>query len=502
MAYLQMQGISKSFGQLQANSEVDLSVERGEIHGLMGENGAGKSTLMSILYGLLPPDSGTIAIDGRPLTFSGPLDAIAAGIGMVHQGFKLFNGLRAWENLVYHKEPTNGPLIAVTAAKDALRSLGRHYDMPVDPDAVVGELPIGVRQRLEILKALYRDARMLILDEPTAVLTPQERDNLFAALRRLADRGISIILVTHKIPEVMAIADRVTVLRDGRAVARLVTRESSQAEIVRAMTGRDVASIASEKRIDPDAAAVLSVSGLFVSQGGRTLVDNVSFQVRAGEIVGLAGIAGNGQSELISAICGLTLCSGQVRIAGQDVSRLSVACRRAAGFAYVPEDRHATGTAPGGSIVDNIVFGKHRKPAFSRLGLLRTAEMRRHAEALIARFGVKVENPAGPIGSLSGGNMQKVIVARELEVVAPLIIAEQPTRGVDIGAIEFIHSTLLQERGRNRAVLIVSSELSELLALSDRILVMYRGRIVAELYGQAMNEMEVGRWMTGVGAAN
>lgn len=496
MALLQMKGISKRFGDLVANDGIDLSVNSGEIHAVMGENGAGKSTLMNILYGLLKPDAGEIRIDGKAMDFSSPLGAIAAGVGMVHQTFRQFPDLTVWENLVFQNEPGNGPFVSAGAARDFVRKLGAKHGLEIDPDSRVRDLAVGIRQRLEILKALSRQAKILILDEPTAVLTPQERDSLFTAMRHLASQGMALIIVTHKIPEVIAVTDEITVMRDGRVTGTLTTRETSEAEIIRAMVGRNVPPTVATK-VTSTAQPMLSVRNLSVRKGTVAVVNDVSFDVRPGEIVGIAGVSGNGQPQLVSAVTGLEASTGEITIAGRDVSRLSIADRRAIGMSYVPEDRHLTGTAPAASIAENIAFGMHRSAAASNRGFLRKEAMRARARTLIEKFKVKAASEEVPVGSLSGGNMQKVVMAREIEHGAPLIIIEEPTRGVDVGAIEFIHKTLIAERDRGRAILVVSSDLTELLALSDRILVMFEGRIDATLTGSDMNESTIGRWMMG-----
>jgi simple sugar transport system ATP-binding protein len=502
VAFLEMRGIVRRYPGVLANDRVDLSVEAGEIHAVMGENGAGKSTLMGILYGLVQPDEGEIAIAGKPCRFRTPIDAIAAGLGMVHQAFKLFDSLTVWENVVYRDEPRRGPFIDRRAARARVAELARHFDLPVDPDARVGALPVGVKQRIEILKALYRDARILILDEPTAVLTPRERDGLFAVMRSLAADGRTILFVTHKIHEVMAVTDRITVLRDGRVAARMATADTDPQAIIRAMTGRNVV-LKVDKGPSEPGRPLLQVDGLSVSAPGRLAVDSVSFAVRAGEILGIAGVAGNGQTELIEAVAGLRAAdAGTVLVDGRDVTAAGVAGRRAAGIAYVPEDRAHTGTALRASATDTLSMGFHRRPPLSRRGVLDRAAMRRRARDLIARFGVKIPGEDTVVGTLSGGNLQKVVVARELDHHAPVLIAEQPTRGVDVGAIEFIHGQLVAERDKGRAVLLVSAELTEILALSDRVLVMYEGRVIAEVSGADATETSLGLLMAGVvGAA-
>lgn len=497
---LEARGIVKRYGSLLANDAIDLAVDPGEIHAVMDENGAGKSTLMSILYGMQPPDAGEILRDGRVVHFRSAADAISHGMGMVHQAFHLFASLAVWENVVYGHEPRRGQLIDRPGAHKAVTDLAERYRLAVDPDAVVERLSVGVRQRIEILKALYREARILILDEPTAVLTPPERDGLFAVMRHLAADGRSILFVTHKLHEVMAISDRVTVLCDGRVVARMATRDTSPREIVRAMTGRSLAPPPARAPAAPGA-VLLDVRGLTVRAPGRPPpVDRATLQVRAGEIVGVAGVAGNGQEELVAALVGLCRPdAGQVILNGRDVTLADVAGHRTAGLAYIPEDRAAVGTAPAGSAADNLAMGFHRRPPLARGRLLDTGAMRIWARRLIARFDIRIADERHAAGTLSGGNLQKLVVARELAHAAPVLIAEQPTRGVDVGATEFIHAQLAAERAAGRAVLLVSAELSEILALSDRILVMFEGRLLAELPAADADAETVGALMAGRG---
>ena len=422
---------------------------------------------------------------------------------MVHQAFKLFDSLTVWENVVFGAEPRRGLFIDRRAARAQVEALAEVNGLRVNPDAIVGSLSVGVRQRIEILKALYRRARVLILDEPTAVLTPQERDGLFAVMRRLAGEGRTILFVTHKLHEAMAIADRVTVLRDARVVARMRTSQTTEGEIARAMTGRNV-----DLQISRGGAAagapLLEVEGLtVVGAGARLLVEDATFEVRAAEIVGLAGVAGNGQTELVEALTGLRVPDkGGVRVAGATVTARDVAAHRHAGLAYIPEDRVAVGAALGADATDNLAMGFHRAAPLSRRGVLNVAAMAKRARELIAKFNVKIANERARAGSLSGGNLQKLVVARELSHEAPVLIAEQPTRGVDIGAIEFIHGQLIAERDKGRAVLLVSAELTEILGLSDRILVMYEGRIVADMPRSQASEEKLGLLMAGRTAAS
>jgi len=497
MAYLEMIDIVKRYPGVLANDHVDLAVERGEIHAVMGENGAGKSTLMSILYGLQSPDEGYIRFKGTTLLLQSPLDAIAQGIGMVHQAFKLFESLSVWENIVYRREPRRGIFVDGARARREVEELARRHGLPIDPQARVASLPVGVRQRLEILKALYRDAQVLILDEPTAVLTPAEVTTLFTVMKSLAAAGCTILLVTHKLNEVMAVSDRITVLRNGRVAERLVTAATNPAQIVRAMTGQQI-TLPSAKRPREPGAVLLEAHALVVEQQGRRVVDGVSLQIRGGEIVGIAGVAGNGQSELIEALMGLTaVAQGFVRVAGRDLTRGSVTERRAGGLSYIAEDRARTASAATASAIDNLAMGFHRAPPLARRGLLRPAAMRDWARGLIDRFDIKIASPETAVGTLSGGNLQKIVTARELAHNSPVLIAEQPTRGVDVGAIAFIHGELLKERERGHGILLVSAELSEILELADRILVMYEGRIVAEFARAAADERTLGLYMAG-----
>ncbi|QIK62815.1 ABC transporter ATP-binding protein [Leucobacter viscericola] len=497
-AEVSMRGITKRFPGVLANDSVDFEVESGEIHALMGENGAGKSILMSILAGVYQPEEGEILIRGERQTLASPLDAINVGIGMVFQSFKLFPSLTIAENVVFRREPTKRGLIDRAAANRKVAEIAEQYGLAVDPAARVDSVPVGVLQRVEIIKALYREARVLILDEPTAVLTPQETDRLFDVLRALKADGRTIILITHKLNEVMAISDRVTVLRDGRNVAQLVTADSSPEEITRHMTGRHV-DLTTPPPAQQPGQVVLDARELTVpGSGERNAVAEASLTVRSGEIVGIAGVAGNGQVELAEAIIGMRrTTSGSVRIGDVDLSHSSIAQRRDGGIAYIPEDRHAIGSAGTADAIDNLALGHHRKAPIMSHGLLARGAMLEHAKRLIKRFGVKIASPSTPVGTLSGGNLQKVVVARELDYKSPLLIAEQPTRGVDIGAIEAIHRELCEYRDNGGALLLISAELSEIMSLSSRILVMFEGRIVAEVPKAEATEALLGLYMAG-----
>jgi simple sugar transport system ATP-binding protein len=500
---VELVAISKRFNAVVANDGVDLRLRRGSVHAVMGENGAGKSTLMSILFGLTPADSGEIRIDGAAVSFTSPLDAIAAGIGMVHQHFRLFDSMTVAANVVFGAEPRRLGLFDRRAAEARVRELGERYGLEIDPRARVSQLSVGERQRVEILKALHRDATILILDEPTAVLTPGEVASLFTVIRRAADAGTTIVLVTHKINEVLSVSDEVTVLRDGRVTGRFATADTSSAELVHAMTGREVLEVSNQGGGDAGD-TVLRVSNLVAAEHGTTRVKNVSFSVGAGEIVGIAGVSGNGQHEVVAAILGtLALESGTVELTGADVSKWSVRDRRARGVAVIPEDRRGEGSAVTLSIAENLSLGHHRSDPIGasrgiRRGWISLRAQKSRARELISQFDVRTTGDQQTVGSLSGGNAQKVVIARELAHRAPLLIAEQPTQGVDVGAIESIHQRLLDYRADGGAVLLVSHEISELLALADRVLVMLSGEIVAEIARADATTATIGAAMSGV----
>lgn len=502
MAEIELRGITKRFPGVVANREISLSVERGEIRALVGENGAGKTTLMRILYGEYQPDEGEILLRGERAVFPSPLAAIRAGLGMVHQHFMLFNSLTVLQNVIYGAEPTQYGLLDTRAARARLAELGEQYGLAVDPDARVGQLPVGVRQRVEIVKTLYRSAEILILDEPTAVLTPQERDELFAILRRLAANGKTILFITHKLNEVMEVSDRATVLRNGAVVTTVNTRETSPSELARAMVGRSVLLRVDKPEVEPGE-PMLAVEDLHVQDDrGHEAVRGVSFQVRAGELVGLAGVAGNGQTELVQALVGLRQArSGAVRLRGEDVTHASVGARREAGMAYVPEDRGRVGLALEAPLDENLLMGYEGQPRYSERGLLKFDAIRKLAEGLAQAYAIKTPGVRERAANLSGGNLQKTVVAREMTHDAPLLVAEQPTRGVDIGSIEFIHQQLVEYQQRGHAILLVSAELSEIMSLADRILVIYEGQIVGEVKAGEATEHGLGLLMTGSKAA-
>ena len=496
---LEMRGVTKHFGDVVANDGIDLDLRHGEIHGLLGENGAGKSTLMKILYGLYRADEGEIHIDGEPAGIHNPNDAVAKGIGMVHQHFMLVPTLSVAENVVLGAEPTSGPALDLAEAERTVAELSERYKLRVNPRANVGNLSVGVQQRVEVLKALYRNARILVLDEPTAVLTPQETDELFRVLRGFVDQGLSVILITHKLGELLGVSDRITVIRDGAVIDTVETRSTNETELARLMVGRDVVLQISKSASTPGDVR-LACEDLEVEGAEKRAVHGVSLQVRSGEILGVAGVDGNGQVELAEALAGVRApVSGRIEIGGQDVTGLDAAERRTRGVAYIPEDRGGKGLVNTFSLAENFVLKTRRTSAFSRLGWLLRSAIRRFAAQRIAAFDVRPPNPDATAQSLSGGNQQKVIVARELAGEPVVLIANQPTRGVDVGAIEFIHAQLLEQRDRGAAVVLISLELDEIHQLADRIVVMFDGLIVGEVAAEDATDEELGLWMAGRG---
>ncbi len=498
-----MRGIDKSFGPVRANRGASLEVARGEIHALVGENGAGKSTLMRVLSGMYTPSAGTMIVNGHDVTGWTTARAIAAGVGMVHQHFMLVPTLTVAENIVLGREITSAGQLDRRAAERAVADLGARTGLVVAPGRKVSDLSVGEAQRVEILKTLYRGAKILILDEPTAVLSPPEVGELWRVLARMRDAGDTIILITHKLDEVMEISDTVTVMRHGQTVGRVATRDTSPAQLARMMVGRDVV-LAGEGQPAPEPTVsaatqqpALEVRELTVADPRKAhAVDAVSFSVAPGEILGIAGVEGNGQTELIEAIAGLrAVASGAVLLDGRDLTRQSVRERGDAGLSHIPEDRQQRGLVLDYSIAENLVLGQQHR--FSRHGMLDEARIADNARRQIDRFDIRPVDPAAPARALSGGNQQKVVVAREMGRDFSVLLAAQPTRGVDVGAIEFIHTQLRNARAEGKAVLLVSADLTEVLALSDRIAVMYGGRFAAVLPRSDANEEILGAYMTG-----
>ena len=499
---LELKGITKRFGTLVANDAIDLVVESGQIHSLLGENGAGKSTLMNVLYGLYKADAGQILLDGKPVEFAGPGDAMAAGIGMVHQHFMLIPVFTVAENVALGHEPTKrGGVLDLDAARALVRKISDRFGFDVDPDALVEDLPVGVQQRVEIIKSLARDAKVLVLDEPTAVLTPQETDELMDIMRGLAKSGTSIVVITHKLREVKAVADKITVIRQGRVVGE-AKPSTETAELASMMVGRDVGLTVDKKIADPGK-VVLSVSDLSVlDDRDQRAVDHVSFEVRAGEILAIAGVQGNGQTELAEAILGLRSIhsnEGEISISGSSVRGKTVRSILEKGVGYVPEDRQKNGLISEFSIAENLMLnGSFTKPYAKGLGIA-FATRARLADERVKEFDVRTTSALTPAGKLSGGNQQKVVLARELSREVDLLIVSQPTRGVDVGSIEFIHERLVEERNAGKAVLLISTELDEVISLADRIAVMYRGRIVG-IVDNKTDRAKLGQMMAGVSA--
>ncbi|QNN53709.1 ABC transporter ATP-binding protein [Nocardioides mesophilus] len=498
---LEIRGLTKRFGSFVANDDITLTIEPGEIHCLLGENGAGKSTLMNMLYGLLEPSEGEILLDGEPVHFTSPGDAIEAGIGMVHQHFMLVPVFSVAENVMLGREQTRGlGVLDRGKAATLVRGLSERYKLAVDPNALVEELPVGVQQRVEILKALANEAKVLILDEPTAVLTPQEIDELMEIMRSLKAQGTSIVFITHKLREVKAIGDRITVIRRGKVVGT-APPSASETELAEMMVGRAV-SLKVDKTVAEPGAPVLEARGITVVDArGHAVVKSVSFEARAGEVLGIAGVQGNGQTELIKSLLGLVKPdAGQVLVDGKDISSHGPRESLAQGIGYIPEDRSHDGFVGGFSVRENLVLDLYTHDEFSRGLALRLDAIEKNAAARIEEFDIRTEDMDTPVSSLSGGNQQKVVVAREFSRSLKVLVASQPTRGVDVGSIEFIHKRIIEERDKGTAVIIVSTELDEIFALSDRIAVMYDGRIVGTVSPDIARE-EIGLMMAGAGRA-
>ena len=495
---LELRGITKRFGALVANDSIDFEVADGEIHAILGENGAGKSTLMNIVYGLLSPDEGSIFVDGKPVSINSPLDALAAGIGMVHQHFMLIPVFTVAENIVLGHEKTRGPgLLDLEAARREILRVSAEFNFDIDPDAVVEDLPVGLQQRVEIIRALIYDAKVLILDEPTAVLTPQETDELLRNMKKLKANGTSIVFITHKLREVKETADKITIIRRGKVVGT-ASPSASQEELATLMVGRPV-SLDVDKQPAARGKVMLEVKNLNISDHtGRTLVKDISFQLHAGEILAVAGVQGNGQSELAEAIVGLQdHVTGSILLDGKDITKSSVRDSLHAGIAFVPESREEDGLIGSFSIEENLILDLHDLPPYAKGPLISQSLVTSEASNRIKEFDIRTQSSKESASSLSGGNKQKVVLARELSRPVKLVVASQPTRGLDVGSIEFVHERIIAERDSGRAVLIFSTELDEVSDLADRIAVMYRGEFIAIVPADTSREA-LGLLMAGV----
>ena len=498
---IEMNHIRKEFPGIVANDDITLQLKKGEIHALLGENGAGKSTLMSVLFGLYQPEAGEIKKDGKVVKINNPNDATALGIGMVHQHFKLIDVFTVLDNIILGAETTGAlGFLKKKEAREKVIALSEKYGLKVDVDAKVEDITVGMQQRVEILKMLYRDNEILIFDEPTAVLTPQEIDELMEIMRGFAKEGKSILFITHKLNEIMAVSDRVTVLRKGKYIGTVNTKDTNKQELSNMMVGRPVQLEIHKKPANPGE-TVLKVEGLTVPSKihKNNAVKNVSFEVHAGEILCIAGIDGNGQTELVYGLTGLEKASaGTITLNGQDISKSSIRQRALAGMSHIPEDRHKHGLVLGYTLEQNLVLQKYKEPRFQNHGFIRFDEVRKYAEKLIKDFDVRSgQGPVTITRSMSGGNQQKAIIARELDRDEPLLVAVQPTRGLDVGAIENVHKSIVAERDKGHAVLLVSLELEEVMGLSDRILIIYEGEIVGEVDPKNTTPEELGLYMSG-----
>jgi simple sugar transport system ATP-binding protein len=495
---LELRGITKRFGALVANDSIDLAVADGEIHAILGENGAGKSTLMNIVYGLLSPDEGTISVDGKVITIDSPIDALAAGIGMVHQHFMLIPVFTVAENIVLGHEKTKGPdLLDLESARKEILRVSAEFNFDIDPDALVEDLPVGLQQRVEIIRALIYDAKVLILDEPTAVLTPQETDELLRNMKKLKDSGTSIVFITHKLREVKEAADKITIIRRGKVVGT-ASPSATQEELASLMVGRPV-SLDVDKKAATPGKVMLEVKNLHISDHtGRTLVKDISFQLHAGEVLAVAGVQGNGQSELAEAIVGLQEhVTGSIVLDGQEISKSSVRDALHSGIAFVPESREEDGLIGSFSIEENLILDLHDLPPYAKGPVISQSVVALEADKRIKEFDIRTQSSKDSASSLSGGNKQKVVLARELSRPVKLVVASQPTRGLDVGSIEFVHERIIAERDLGRAVLLFSTELDEVSELADRIAVMYRGEFIAIVPADTSRE-DLGLLMAGV----
>ena len=495
---LELRNITKTFGSVTANNDVSIKVEKGTIHAIVGENGAGKSTIMRIAYGFYKADSGEILVDGNVVSIKNPHDAIALGIGMVHQHFMLVDTMTAAENIVLGAETGSAGNLDLDKANRDILALSNELRLGVDPKAYIENMSVGQQQRVELLKALYRNAELLILDEPTAVLSPQEVEEFFSILRRMREQGKTIIIITHKLDEVLAISDEVTVMRDGRSVGNVKTSDTTAKDLARMIVGRDVLLRVDKADSDPKS-VVLEVKDLAVSGKTVNSINGVSFAVRAGEIVGVAGIEGNGQTELIEALSGLIKSNGgSVEFDGKDITNRSARELKELGIGHIPEDRHKRGLLLHCDLGENSILGVHyRQPITAAAGFMNTGVISKRVNEIIQRFDVRPPNADLPARALSGGNQQKLIIGREFELNPKLLLVSQPTRGVDIGAIEFIHRKLIELRDAGSAILLVSAELEEVTALADRLLVIREGRIVGEVDPKVTSVEEIGLMMTG-----
>ena len=498
---LELRGITKQFGSLVANDDINFKVEAGEIHAILGENGAGKSTLMNIVYGLLAPDKGQILVDGQEIKIKSPLDALAAGIGMVHQHFMLIPVFTVAENIVLGHEKTNrAGLLDLAKAREEIIRVSKEFNFEVDPDALIEDLPVGIQQRVEIIRALIYNSKILILDEPTAVLTPQETDELLANMKKLRDSGRSIVFITHKLREVKAVADRISIIRRGKVVGT-VQPSASQEEMASLMVGRPVDLTVNKANGKPGKTILEMVDLNVLDTTGRALASKINLTVSAGEVVAVAGVQGNGQSELAEAIVGLREhLTGSIKLSGNELIGRSVDECLKAGIAYVPESRELDGLISSFSITENLILDTHSEAPYSKSIFSKPALAHQVALERIKEFDIRAQSANDPASSLSGGNKQKVVLARELSRPVELVVVCQPTRGLDVGSIEFVHQRLISERDSGRAVLLFSTELDEVFALADRIAIMYRGEIIAIVPATASRE-EVGLYMAGIHTA-